>query len=258
MAEFATSAIGKPGLEGALLFAQAWTEAFYGRFNNARALTKRAMDSARRNDAQEAAALYQVSAALVEVEAGNRKEAYAEARAALKLAPGRDVRQLAALVFAHTADIGASEKIATELDKAYPLDSMVQGYWLPSIRAAIALQRKDHRRTLELLKTASGTELSGGVQAPLYPAFLRGKAYLAMGDGQRAATEFRKLVENRGLVGNFPLGALARLGLARAYALQANPAEAKTAYQDFLALWKNADSDIPILRQAKAEYAKLQ
>jgi eukaryotic-like serine/threonine-protein kinase len=138
---------------------------------------------------------------------------------------------------------------------------MVQRYRLPTIKAAIALQRNDPNQAIELLQVTSPIEL--GDEGHLIPAYLRGQAYLMLHDGNRAAQEFQKFADHRGLIANFPLGALARLGVARAYALEAqtDPAareKARTAYQDFLTLWKDADPDIPIYKQAEAEYAKLQ
>ena len=189
---------------------------------------------------------------------GNREQARAEAKAALKLAPNRDVRAIAALALARVGDTAGAEKLAAELDKTFPLDTMVQRYWLPTIRAGVALERKDPNRAIELLKVASTIELSGGVFEALCPGYLRGEAYLLLHDGNRAAAEFQKFIDHRGLVSNFPWGALARLGLARAYALQGDTAKARAAYQDFLTLWRDADPDIPILKEAKAEYAKLK
>ena len=145
--------------------------------------------------------------------------------------------------------------------RTFPLDTLVQKYRLPTIRAAVALQRKDPNRAVELLKVASPVEL--GDTGYLLPIYVRGEAYLMLHDGNAAAAEFQKFVVHYGLVGNSPWGALARLGLARAYALDAarDPAardKARTAYQNFFTLWKDADPDIPILKQAKAEYAKLR
>ncbi|HYA64905.1 MAG TPA: winged helix-turn-helix domain-containing protein [Candidatus Sulfotelmatobacter sp.] len=261
MAQLASTAMGKPGAEDLLLAMQADTEGWYGKLKNARELTRRAMDSAKRDKTKEAAGGYQAEAALREVEAGNREEARAEARAALKLVPNRDVRAISALALARAGDTAWAEKLATELDKAFPVDTLVQRYWLPSIRAAVALERKDPNRSIELLQSASTIELSSttaDLTILLCPVYLRGEAYLMLHDGKRAAAEFQKFIDHRGVVINFPWGALARLGLARAYAMEGDPAKAKVAYQDFLALWKNADSDIPILKQAKVEYAKLQ
>ena len=219
------------------------------------------MDSAQHNDAKESAAAYQAAAALREVEAGKQEQARAEAHAAMKLAPNRDVRAMAALALARAGDTPGAEKLAAELDKTFPLDTLVQRYWLPTIRAAIALERKDPNQAIELLKEANTIELgqpTPGLTVFLCPVYVRGEAYLILRDGNRAAVEFQKYIDHRGLVVNFPWGALARLGLARAYAMQGDTAKAKAAYQDFLTLWKDADPDIPILIAAKAEYAKLK
>jgi tetratricopeptide (TPR) repeat protein len=148
--------------------------------------------------------------------------------------------------------------LAAELDKTFPLDTLVQRYWLPTIRASVALERKDPNRAIELLKVANTIELSGIAYDQLCPVYVRGEAYLILHDGKAAAAEFQKFIDHRGLVVNFPWGALARLGLARAYVMQGDTAKAKSAYQDFLTLWKEADPDVPILKQARAEYAKLQ
>jgi tetratricopeptide (TPR) repeat protein len=279
MAQLLSAAMGKPGSEDLLLAMHADTEGWYGKLKNAHELTGRAMDSAQRNDAKESAAAYQAEAALREVEAGNREQARAEAHAALRLGPNRDVRAVAALALARAGDTAGAEKLAAELDKAFPLDTRVQRYWLPTIRAGVALERKDPNRAIELLKVASTVELGSitpDLTIFLCPAYLRGQAYLTLHDGNAAATEFQKFIDHRGVVMNFPWGALARLGLARAYALEAGVgaglvgrpqgaplqqdarAKARATYQDFLTLWKDADPDIPILKEAKAEYAKLQ
>jgi len=260
MAQLVSAAMGKPGFEDLLLAAQADTEGWYGKLKNAHELTRRAMDSAQHNDAKETAATYQAAAALREVEVGNREQARAEANAALKLAPNRDVRAIAALALARAGDTAEAEKLAAELDKTFPLHTRVQRYWLPTIRAAVALQRKDPNRAIELLKVASTVELSypTNLAILLCPAYLRGEAYLMLHDGNAAAAEFQKFIDHRGLVADFPWGALARVGLARAYAMQGDTAKARTAYQDFLTLWKDADPDIPILKEAKAEYANLK
>jgi tetratricopeptide (TPR) repeat protein len=255
MAQLASSATGRPGVEDGVLSAQADTAAWYGELKNARELTRRAMDSAQRNDAKENAADYQAEEALFEADMGNREQARADADAAMKLDPGRDVRMLATLTIARTGDTAAAEKLAAELDKTFPLATLIQRYWLPAIRAAVALQRKDPNRAIELLQPATDVELGRGSR--LIPAYLRGEAYLMLHDGNRAAAEFQKYIDHRSLVRNLPWGALARLGLARAYAMQGDTTKAKAAYQDFLTIWKDADPDVPILQQAKAEYAKL-
>ena len=284
MAQWVSAAMGKPGAEDLLLATQADTEGWYGRLKNAHELTGRAADSAQHNDAKERAAGYQAEAALREVEAGNREQARAEAHAALKLAPSGYVQAMAALALARAGDTAGAEKLAAGLDKAFPLDTLVQRNWLPTIRAGVALERQDPNRAIELLKAASTVELGLTVNLTIFlcPAYLRGEAYLMLHDGNRAAAEFQKFIDHRGLVENFPWGALARLGLARAYAMQAGLpvaavsdrrkedgarraplqpdalAKARAAYQDFLTLWKDADPDIPILKEAKAEYARLQ
>jgi len=260
MAKSASAAMGKPGTEGLLLAAEADTEGWYGKLKSAHELTERAMDSAQRNEAKETAAGYQVQAALREVEFGNREQASVDAKAAVKLAPNRDVRAVAALALARAGDTGAAEKLAAELDKAFPLDTLVQREWLPTIRASVALERKDPNQAIELLKAARTIELGipSNLAGALCPVYLRGEAYLMLHDGNRATAEFQKFIDHRGVVMNFPWGALARLGQARAYGLQGDTAKAKSAYQGFLTLWKDADPDIPILKQARAEYGKLQ
>jgi serine/threonine protein kinase/tetratricopeptide (TPR) repeat protein len=259
MERFAAAAMGKPGTEDLLLLTQSETQAWYGKLKSARELTRRAMDSAEHNDANESAASYQAASALREVEMGNREQAREDANAAMKLAPSRDVKAMAALALGRAGDTAGAEKQAAELDKTFPLDTMVQRYWLPTIRAAVAIERKDPNRAVELLKETSAIELgTPNSTVVLAPVYVRAEAYLASGDGDRAAGEFQKFIDHRGVVANFPWGALARLGLARSYASQGNTAKAKAAYQDFLTLWKDADPDIPILKQAKAEYAKLQ
>ena len=256
MAQLASAATGKPGTEDLLLAAQADTDAWYGRLKDSRELTRRAMASAEQNDAKETAAGYQAWAALREAEAGNREQARADAEAATRLAPNRTVRAVAALALARAGDTPAAEKLAAELDRTFPVDTLAQRYYLPTIQAAVALQRKDPNRAIELLEVAIPIELGNG--GPLLPAYLRGEAYLMLHDGNRAAAEFQKFFDHRGVVGNSCWGVLARLGRARASVMQGDTAKAKAAYQDFLTLWKDADPDIPILKQAKAEYAKLE
>jgi tetratricopeptide (TPR) repeat protein len=261
MAQLVSAAMGKPGAEDLMLATQADTEGWYGKLNTAHELTGRAMDSAQRHDAKEAAAAYQAAAALREVESGNREQARAEAHAALKLGPNREVRVMVALALARAGDTAGAEKLAAELEKTFPLDTLVQRYWLPTIRAVVALERQDAKRAIDLLKTARMIELSGltgDLTIFMSPPYVRGEAYLMLHDGNAAVAEFQKFIDHRGLVVNFPWGALARLGLARAYALQGDTAKARAAYQDFLTLWKGADPDVPILRRAKAEYAKLR
>jgi tetratricopeptide (TPR) repeat protein/predicted Ser/Thr protein kinase len=260
MAQLLAAAMGKPGAEELLLAYQADTEAWYGKLKKAHELTLQAMESAQHDDAKEAAAMYQAAAALREVESGNRNQALVEAAAAVKLAPNRDVQAMAAVAMARAGDTAGAEKLAAELDKTFPLDTLIQRYWLPTIQAAVALQSKDPNRAIEVLRVASTIELGQPTQVVVFlcPVYLRGEAYLMLHDGHAAAAEFQKFIDHRGAVVNFQWGVLARLGLARAYAVQGDTARARAAYKDFLTLWKDADPDVPILKDAKAEYAKLQ
>jgi DNA-binding winged helix-turn-helix (wHTH) protein/tetratricopeptide (TPR) repeat protein len=255
MAQVVSATMGKPGEEDYILAAQADTEAWYGRMKEARELNRRAMDSSLHDSGKETAASFQANGALLEGASGNLKVARADANAALKLAPNRDVRKMVALAIAQAGDTAAAEKLAAGLDKEFPLDTMVQRYWLPAIRAAIALQNKDPDRALELLQVTNAIELG---DSQLKVVHLRGEAYLMLHDGTHAAAEFQKFIDHRTLVTNAEWGALARLGLGRAYAMQGDTSKARAAYQDFLTLWKDADPDVPILQQANDEYAKLQ
>jgi len=259
MARLVTAAAGKAGTEDLMLSIQGDTETWYGRIGKGRELTRRAIQLAVSNDAKETAAGYQAEMALREAALGNMNEARNGSSAALKLAVNRDVQAVSALAMAEAGDATAAEKLVAELNKNYPLSTLVQSYWLPTIRAAIELDRKNPGKAIELLQAAAPNELGstpGGTV--LCPVYLRGQAYLSLRNGAAAAAEFQKFLDHRGVVGNFPLGTLARLGLARAYALQGDNAKARDAYLEFLTFWKNADPDIPILKQAKAEYAKLQ
>jgi tetratricopeptide (TPR) repeat protein len=252
---------GKPGDEDILLSAQSDTEAYYGRLTKARDFSRRAFDSAVRADSKETAAQWNVNAALREAEVGNAAEVKHDVTSALALAPGRDVKVLAALALARVGEITRAKVIVQQLEKSDTSNTVLKLYWLPTIKAAIELDGGNSSNALILVETAAPSEL--GTPLPfqlgtMYPVYLRGEAYLKAGKGQRASAEFQKLIDHRGIVLNFPLGALAHLGLARAYALQGDTAKSKTAYQDFLALWKDADPDIPILKEANAENAKVQ
>jgi hypothetical protein len=245
---------GKPQEEW-LLSAQSFTEAYYGRLQASREFTHQAVDSAKRNETQEVAARYEADAAVREAEFGNDAEARRLSTAALALFPGgQGVRLRAAAGLALAGDASGAKKLAGQLNADFPLDTIVQGFWLPTIHAAIELSHGSSAKAIELLQPASSYELGGD----LFPAYVRGVAYLAAHDGKAAAAEFQKLLDHRGIVLNAPHGALAHLQLGRAYVLTGETSKANSAYQDFFALWKDADSDIPILKQAKAEYAKLQ
>ena len=261
MAQHVAWGAGKPGDEDPLLAAQSDTEGYYGRLPAARDFARRAVDSAIRADSKETAALWQSDGALREAEFGNTAEARHGATAALALAPGRDVKVLAALALARSGDIPHATALANELEKAYPTNTTLKLYWFPIVRAAIALGSQKPADAIVALEAVAPYEL--GSPPPfqvgtMYAPYIRGEAYLAKHDGAGAAREFQKLLDRRGLVVNYPLASLAHLGLARAYAISGDTAKEKSAYQDFFALWKNADPDIPILKEAKAEYAKLQ
>ncbi|HXZ39141.1 MAG TPA: protein kinase [Terriglobales bacterium] len=253
-------AAGKPGDEDGMLSAQSDTEAYYGRMTKAREFTRRAVDSAIRADSKETAALWQINAALREAEIGNIAMARQGVTAALALSPGRDVKVVAALTLARSGDAARSKALAEELEKDYPTNTLIKLYWLPTINAAIETGTDNSSQALVDLEPAAPYELgqAGGFINYVYPAHVRGQAYLLAHNGTAAATEFQKLLDHRGIVLNFVTGALAHLQIGRAYAMAGDTAKAKSAYQDFLTLWKDADPDIPILKEAKAEYAKLQ
>jgi len=250
---------GKPGAEDMLLSAQSDTEAYYGRRSTARDFSRRAVDSAVRSDSKETAALWQANAALREAEWGDTVSAKQGVTAALALSPGRDVKVAAALALARTGDVLRAKVLVGELEKSYATNAILKLYWLPTINAAIELNKGNSSQALVSLEAATPYELQTATFINyLYPAYVRGQAYLLAHNGTRAAAEFQKLLDHRGAAVNFVTGALAHLQLGRAYAMAGDTAKAKSAYQDFFTLWKDADPDIPILKQAKADYAKLQ
>lgn len=251
-------AAGRSREEDWLLSAQSDTEAYFGRLGKAREFSRRAVESALHADAKETAALWQANAALREAQFGNVNLARRDVAAALALVPGKDISSVAALSLALAGDLAGAKRIADNVNKDFPQDTLMQGYWLPAIRAAIEL--RNPAKAVELLRSAAPYEMSQCDPfqvGMLYPVYLRGQAYLLARQGKEAAVEFQKIVDHRGIVLNFPLGALAHVGLGRAYGLQGDVAKARTAYQDFFTLWKDADPDIPILQQARAEYARL-
>jgi len=250
-------AAGKPGNEDRLLSAQSDTEAYYGRLNKARELTRRAVDLAVRADSKETAALWRVFAALREAELGNTAYARQGVAAGLALPAGWEVKVWAAFTLARTGDAPRAQVMAEELEKNYPSNTLLKLYWLPTINGAIELSKRNSSQSLVNLEAAAPYELAQWV-ANLYPAYVRGQAYLLEHDGAAAAAEFQKMLDHRGIVKNVVTGSLAHLQIGRAYVMAGDTAKAKAAYQDFFGLWKDADLDIPILKQAKAEYAKLQ
>ncbi len=252
-------AAGRPGIEDAMLASEANTEAWFGRMAHARALTRRAMNSAAQHDARESAAAYEAEEALNEAELGYLEQARADAKAAVRLSPNHDVRDVAMLALARAGDSPAAEQLAAELGKAYPEDTLIQNYWLPTVRAAIELNQGNSARAVEVLQSMGSRELGQPAFAILmHPVYVRGEAFLAAGKGAEATAEFQKIIDHHGLMQNDPIGALAHFQLGRAYAMQGKIPEARGAYEDFLNLWKDADAELPVLKEAKAEYVRLK
>jgi DNA-binding winged helix-turn-helix (wHTH) protein/Tfp pilus assembly protein PilF len=262
MAQQADWSAGKPGVEDFMLFAESDTAAYFGLLGKARELFRRAVASAERAKQDETAAAYEAGAALREALYGNGSEARQRAAAVLALSTGRNVQDGAALALAFAGDTVRAQVLADDLAKRFPEDTSVQFNYLPTLRAQLALNHNNPSKAIEALKIASPYELGTAGNSvfsnDLYPVYVRGQAYLAAHQGHEAAGEFQKILDHRGVVQNAPIGALAHLEIARAYVMQGDAAKARAAYQDFFALWKDADSDIPILKEAKAEYAKLQ
>jgi serine/threonine protein kinase/tetratricopeptide (TPR) repeat protein len=250
---------GRPGEEDFMLSMQSDTEAYFGRLPRARDFTRRAVDAAVRADSKEAGAIWQGNGALREAEFGNSAVAKQKIDAALSLAPGRNVKVLAAFTLARVGESARSKAIVEQLEKSDGTNTMLKLYWFPTIEAAVDLNAGNASQALIALEATAPYDLGGPLPiSGLYPVYVRGQAYLASRNGAGAAGEFQKILDHRGIVQNFPLGALAHLQLGRAYVLTGDTAKAKAAYQDFFNVWKDADPDIPILKDAKAEYAKLQ
>ena len=261
MQKYFDAAMGKPEFEDILLTMRSDVEAYYGHLAKAREFSRRATESARKNGNKETAALWQAYAALHEAEFGNAREASQQAEAALSLAPGRDVRVLAGMALARAGDASSANKLADGLSQEFPLDSLMQMHVLPTMRAMLALNRSDGKQALKLLEPASGYELASpqaflNTEPTPFPIYVRGQAYLKAGEGQEAVAEFQKMISFRWM--SYPLATLSRLQLGRAYAMTGERNKARSAYDDFLTLWKDADPDIPILKEAKIEYARLQ
>jgi serine/threonine protein kinase/tetratricopeptide (TPR) repeat protein len=257
----AAGLMGKPGFEDAMLYNESDTAAYAGQFAKARELTRRASDSAQRADEKETAANYEAEAAVREAMGGNMSAAKQQAQAALALSTGRDVEAISAVALGLAGDAPQATRLADNLAKRFPEDTIVKFEYLPMIHAAAALQAGSATKAIDALTPSAPYELGATAQNlsfALYPVYLRGEAYVAAHQGSGAAAEFQKILDHPGVVVNEPIGALAHLGLARAYAISGETAKAKTAYQDFFALWKDADHDIPLLKEAKAEYVKLQ
>jgi eukaryotic-like serine/threonine-protein kinase len=264
MARQVASFGGKTGQEDLLLELDADTEAYYGHLERARELSRRAAASAERAGRKETAGDYRAVSAFRETLFGNaagaRQIFSAVAKEALR---GRESAFAAAIGLAYIGDTRQAQVVADDLNRRFAQDSTMQFNFLSAVRAKIALNRANSQDALQILQAAEPYELGlpslGFYNWPnLYPVYVRGEAYLAAHRGHEAAAEFQKILDHRGIVLNEPIGALAQLQLGRAYALHGDTAKARSAYNDFLTLWKDADPDIPILKQAKAEYAKLQ
>ncbi|MFY9530819.1 MAG: serine/threonine-protein kinase [Candidatus Acidiferrales bacterium] len=263
MAQQVAWSVGKPGVEDVLLAVEADTAAYSGRLAKGRVFSSRGVASAEQVKESEAAAGFEAEAAVREALFGNAAQARHRAAAALNLSTGRDVQYGAALALAMAGDEVRARSLAEDMAKRFPEDTIAQFNYLSTIRAQLAINRNDPSKAIEALRGAAAYDLgmpSVGVAFPaaLYPIYLRGEAYLAADQGGAAAGEFQEILDHRGLVQNEPIGALAHLDLGRAYAMVGESEKARAAYNDFLTLWKDADPDIPVLRRAKAEFAKLK
>ena len=252
-------AVGKPGVEDAFFGIQAETEARHARLTKSRELLVRAMSSARSNDLTETVALYQSYSAMHDALFGEFANAQKEMDAALAIAKSTNIEIFAGLVFARSGNAARASTFADQLNKEFPVNTLVQAVWVPVTHAGVEMSRNNPEKAIEELQAASPYDL--GDEPPvgsMYAVFVRGEAYLQAHRGKEAAAEFQKMIDHRGVALNSLAGALAHLGLARAYVLQGDTAHARAAYQDFLGIWKDADADIPVLAAAKAEYAKLK
>ncbi|HXM21769.1 MAG TPA: protein kinase [Terriglobales bacterium] len=248
--------VGKPGQEDVLLAMEADTAAYFGHLGKAREFSRRAIDSAEQVEEKETAAAYYATSGLREALFGNADEARRHAGFPKELV-GSGVQYATALALAYAKDDRRAESLTNDLSKDFPEDTIVRFNYLPTLRAKLAVNRGNAPEAIESLKSATPYEL-GGYFSLAFPIYVRGEAYLAGHQGREAAVEFQKILDHRGIVLNEPIGALAHLQLGRAYAMSGDTANARAAYQDFLTLWKDADPDIPILKEATAEYAKLQ
>jgi eukaryotic-like serine/threonine-protein kinase len=252
--EFTWSVTNRQVLDFAL-FRESETEALQGHLTKARELIRRAVEAAHQSGLEEEGAQWKAREGLRDAFFGDHDMARTHATEAVKASSGRHVLATAALALARAGESKRAEDIAVELNRRFPNDTLVNIFFLPDIRAEIEISRGNGARALELLQVSAQYELGDNCLTSVYES---GIAELMVHDGRAAAAEFQKFLIHRGLVGNCSLGAVARLGLARAYALSGDKAKSRAAYQDILTLWKNADPDFPVLKEAKAEYAKLQ
>ena len=262
MAEQAAWFANKPDAEDALFANEAETAAYSGRLVKARELSRRAVISAQNAEKRETAANYEAQVALREALFGNVEEARQRATAALALSSGKEVQFGATLALALTPTEARVPQLVDDMANRFPENTVVQFNYLPTLRGQLALEHKNTSEAIEALQKAasyeSGLPGDGSFTPAMYPVYVRGEVHLAAHQGSQAVTEFLKILDHPGVVVNEPIGALAHLGLARAYAMQGDTTKAKAAYLEFLTLWKDADPDIPILIAAKSEHAKLQ
>ena len=258
MQEELEAAIGKPGAEDQLLATHANTQAFHGRLEDTRALSERAVESAKRADEIETAAGWKANEALLEAEVGNAASAQKLACEALALSSEPDVEAKVALALARTGAGAEAAKLADKLNGELPLGTMMQNYTLPTIWAAIELQKNNPRKAIDILETTRPYERGQESLDYLYPVYVRGESFLALGEAEKAATEFEKIIAHRGIVENFVFGALVHLQMARAKAMGGDTGAARKFYNEYFALWKDADQAIPIFKRAQGEYSRLR
>ena len=264
MERIATSGQGKIGAEDWLTGEASYAQAYFGHLQLARRLSHRAVDLAVQGGQRERAAQYEAGAAVREALMGNAPEARRSVVSALQLSTGRDVEYGAAVALAFSDETLQSQTLANDLESRFPEDTLVKFSYMPTLRALLALNHQQPAKALELLQVAAPYDLgwpgfnSVGFVGALYPVYVRGEAYLAEKKGVEAAAEFQKVLDSRGVVISDPIGVLAHLQLARAFALSGEKIKARNAYNDFFARWKEADPDIPVLKLARAESAGLE
>jgi outer membrane protein assembly factor BamD (BamD/ComL family) len=260
MAQQVSWAARQPGVEHAFVMFESQSAASAGRLKDARRLSERATNMARQEDEKEVAAGYEGLAAIRESLFANGSEARRHATTALRLSHSRDVEYLAAFALAASGQSKEAERIAADLGRQYPIDTVAQFVCLPQVRARLAMARKEYKKAIDTLEPVKGYEL--GFEATLTPSnyitYLHGEALLADDRAGEAASEFQKILSHKGLTANDPIGPLAQLNLARAYARRGDPAQARQAYEAFFELWKDADADSPILKDARKEFSRLR
>ena len=247
---------GDKDAEFLLLYLQGCTESYYGRLNKARGLWRRSQESFKDRGYDGFAAYVTATAGLAEAVIGDSEHARMDSRAAVKLKETQQTRYIAALALALAGDYRGAENLMGKVSRDYPPNSSILRFCQPAVRGALALGHKDANKAIEFLHAINPN--AGGEMEGMTPIYLRGQTYLMLGNGNAAAAQFQNIIDHPGLVLESPVGSLAHLGLGRAYAQQGNTAKARASYQNFLTLWKDADPDIPILKQAKAEYVKVQ